>query len=147
MGASPSVPTGILPGCLWDFADISSCTIFCSPSRIFAPQCQESRDCCSRHCKLLGPIDGWDFELVISPMEPYRIHLLGGSRYYDPRNICKWLRCWYMIKLQVVNDADLQKYATTAFCCRSSLIMVVTFTSPVHKISMLAPWCDMDGYG
>jgi len=53
----------------------------------------------------------------------------------------------YMIKLQVVNDADLQKYATTAFCCRSSLIMVVTFTSPVQKISTVTPLCDIGGYG
>jgi len=50
-----------------------------------------------------------------------------------------------MIKLQVVNDADLQKYATTAFCCRSSLIIVVTFTSPVQKISMMSPLCDIGG--
>lgn len=52
-----------------------------------------------------------------------------------------------MIKSQVANDADLQKYATTAFCCRSSLIIVVTFTSPVQKISMVTPLCDIGGYG
>jgi len=70
MDASRSAVPSILPGCLWDFADIWSCTIVYNPNKTVAPLCQETRDCCSHHCRLLDPVDCWDFKLMISPSEP-----------------------------------------------------------------------------